>query len=261
MFGVATLLDAHDLFLKPARFFVAPNDSVHIEVLNGTFTSSEAPVARERLRELSLAGPDGLVHPATESWTPAENASRWHVAVGRSGTYVLGAAVLPRALRLEAKDFNSYLEEDGLPDMLADRRSRGELGKPARERYAKHVKTLIQVGSQHGERVDAVLGHAAELIPLTNPYRAKAGGALRLRALVDGQPVPNQVVLSGGQTAAGKRIAERSVRTDQDGVARISLRSPGVWYVKFINMRRVDPAAGDSVDYESKWTTLTFAVR
>ena len=102
MLGGATLLAAHDLFLKPGRFFVAPNDSVHIDVLNGTFTSSEAAVAPERLRELSLAGPDGVVHPATDSWAPAEKASRWHVVVGRSGTYVLGAAVLPRALRLEA---------------------------------------------------------------------------------------------------------------------------------------------------------------
>jgi hypothetical protein len=259
--GGVTLLDAHDLFLKPGRFFVAPNDSVHIEVLNGTFTSSEAPVARERLRELSLVGPDGVVHPATDSWTPGEKASRWHLAVGRSGTYVLGASVMPRALRLDAKDFNSYLEEDGLPDVLADRRSRGELGKPARERYAKHVKTLIQVGSRRGERVDMPLGHAAELVPLANPYRAKVGGILRVQALVDGKPVANQVVLSGGQTAAGRRISERSGRTDQQGVTRISLRSPGVWYVKFINMRRVDPAAGDSVDYESKWATLTFAVR
>ena len=40
--------------LKPTRFFVAPNDSVRIDALNGTFTSSEAAVDRERIRELSL---------------------------------------------------------------------------------------------------------------------------------------------------------------------------------------------------------------
>lgn len=261
LLGGATLLDAHDLFLKPGRFFVAPNDSVRIDVLNGTFTSSEAPVARERLRELSLAGPEGLVHPATESWTSAEKASQWRVGVGKSGTYALGASVLPRVLRLEAKDFNSYLKEDGLPDVLADRRSRGELGKPARERYAKHVKTLIQVGDQRDERLDVAFGHAAELVPLANPYRLQVGGILRVWALVDGNPVANQVVLSGGHDASGRRITERSVRTNGNGVALVSLRRRGVWYVKFINMRRVDPTAGDSVDYESKWATLTFAVR
>ncbi len=261
VFAAASLLDAHDLFLKPARFFVAPNDSVRIDVLNGTFTSSEAPVARERIRELSLLGPDGLVHPPTEAWTVAGKASQWRVGVGRSGTYVLGVSVLPRALTLEAKEFNSYLEEDGLPDVLADRRSRGELAKPARERYSKHVKTLIQVGDQRSDGIDVPFGHAAEIVPMANPYRLRAGGVLPVRALVDGQPMPNQVVLSGGRTARGRNIPERSVRTDRSGVARITLRVPGVWYVKFIRMRRVDPAAGDSVDYESKWATLTFAVR
>lgn len=259
--GATGVLSAHDLFLKPGAFFVAPNDAVRIDVLNGTFTSSEAAVTRDRLRDLSLAGPDGLVHPATDSWTSAEKASQWRIVVGKSGTYVLGASVLPRALRLEAKDFNTYLEEEGLPDVLADRRSHGELDKPARERYAKHVKTLIQVGDRRAERVDIAFGYAAELVPLANPYRVRAGGFLRVRALVDGQPALNQIVLSGGQDSSGNRIKEQSVRTDGNGVALVSLRSPGVWYVKFIRMRRVDSSAGDSVDYQSKWATLTFAVR
>jgi hypothetical protein len=41
-------------------------------------------------------------------------------------------------------------------------------------------------------------------------------------------------------------------------VARLSLGAAGSWYVKFIHMTRV---AEPEVDYESKWATLTFAVR
>ena len=48
------------------------------------------------------------------------------------------------------------------------------------------------------------------------------------------------------------------VRSDGEGVARIPLSAAGTWYIKFINMARV---RGDTVDYESKWATLTFAVR
>jgi len=33
---------------------------------------------------------------------------------------------------------------------------------------------------------------------------------------------------------------------------------PGKWYVKFI---RMTPVQGDSVNYESKWATLSFQVR
>ena len=123
------------------------------------------------------------------------------------------------------------------------------------------MKTLIQVGNQRSDRIDVAFGYPAELVPLANPYRLAPGGMLSVRALVDGKPMANQVVLSGGVTTRGQKIPERSVRTDGNGVARINLRASGVWYVKFIRMRRIDPAARDSVDYESKWATLTFAVR
>jgi hypothetical protein len=39
---------------------------------------------------------------------------------------------------------------------------------------------------------------------------------------------------------------------------RFPLSRPGKWYIKFIRMVR---ARGDSIDYESKWATLTFEVR
>jgi hypothetical protein len=95
-------------------------------------------------------------------------------------------------------------------------------------------------------------------VPVDHPYALARGRALRVRTLVDGQPAANQFVLYGGRTPNGGRIVQRSVRSDSAGVARIPLRGPGVWYVKFIKMTRM-PA--DTVDYESKWATLTVQIR
>ena len=161
-------------------------------------------------------------------------------------------------IALEAKDFNLYLREDGIPDVLEARGRAGALERPARERYWKHVKALIQVGTARSEHFATELGYPAELVPLNNPYGLTSGRTLRVRTLVDGQPAANQFVLYGGRTPNGGRIAQRSVRSDSTGVARIALRSRGVWYIKFINMV---PVRGDTVDYESKWATLTFEVR
>ena len=61
-------------------------------------------------------------------------------------------------------------------------------------------------------------------------------------------------VQRGGEAA----IEARMVRTDQYGVARITLDSPGKWYVKFVNMIEV---MDNDLDYESKWATLTFEIR
>lgn len=256
----AGVLAAHDLFLKLDNYFVAPGATLAVRVLNGTFSSSENSVAANRLRELSVVGPAGSkVSADTTAWVATGDTSILTVPTGESGTYLIGASLLPRELRLEAKEFNEYLASDGVTDVLAARRRSNELDRAARERYSKHVKALVQVGDRRTDGYQVALGYPAELIPLDNPYALRAGGVLRVRAVVDGQPVAGQIVLAGGRTAAGARIAQRSVRTDGSGVAHIRLGTRGAWYVKFIRMER--SAADTTIDYESKWATLTFGVR
>jgi hypothetical protein len=248
----------HDLFLRAASFFPAPNSTARIRVLNGTFSKSEGAVAWARVVDLSRVVAGTRARLDSASWSPRGDTTILSVPLQQPGTYLVGASLLPRTIRLTGEQFNEYLQSDGLPDVLEARRAARELEKPAHERYAKHVKTLLQVGETRTDDFATVLGYPAELVPLANPYAARVGSSLRVRALVDGVPVAGQVVIAGGRTPKGNRIAQVSVRTDSTGVARIRLRSRGSWYVKFIHMV---PVAGDSVDYESKWATLTFGVR
>ncbi len=249
---------AHDMFLKPARFFAPENAEVLVRVLNGTFSKSENSIARPRVGDFSVVSPAGRTPLDTSAWSAAGDTSTFRVRTGASGTYVVGASTRPSIIPLAAAEFNEYLRSDGIPDVLAARRSRGELDKPARERYHKHVKALIQVGSTRTDHYATVLGYPAEIVPMVNPYSLAAGSVLPVRTMVDGAPLGNQYVLYGGRTANGGRIVQRSVRSDSAGVARIPMRVAGTWYIKFINMARMQ---GDSVDYESKWATLTFQVR
>ena len=248
----------HDLFVKPVRYFAAENSDVDVRVLNGTFTKSENAIARGRLLDVSVISPSGRARLDTSAWNAEGDTSTFSFRSGSAGTYVVGVSTKPSVIPLAAKEFNEYLRVDGVPDVLEARRGARELGKDARERYAKHVKALVQVGRTRSSEVATVLGYSAELIPLENPYALRVGSTLRVRALVDGREVPNQFVLYGGRTLNGGRIAQRSVRTNSEGIARIPLRVSGTWYVKFIHMTRM---LNDSVDYESKWATLTFQIR
>ena len=255
----AASLAAHDLFLKLESYFVEPGSTVRVHVLNGTFSKSEGAVTRDRLRHLGVVTPDGVVQLDTADWQATGDTSLLTLQMSAAGTYVIGASLRPRELRLEAKDFNAYLASDGVPDILAERRRDNELDRPARERYHKHVKAIVQVGDERTEGYRTVLDYPAELVPLDNPYALRVGGVLRVRALVEGQAVANQLVVSGGRTPSGARITQRSVRTDSTGVARVRIGSRGAWYVKFIHMERA--TADTTIDYESKWATLTFGVR
>ena len=259
MLGGVSILFAHDLFLKMDSYFLAPDTSVRITVLNGTFTSSEAALVAERITDISMVGPDGITQLDVTGWSVKGDSSFLRLETGDPGTYVVGVATRAQNLDIEADDFNAYLEGDGITDVLAARRRDGELGQAATERYSKHVKAVFQVGDSRSSAFDTPLGYPAEIVPLQNPYALGVGSELSVRCLVDGRPVANQAVIAGGvQRGGSAAIEERMVRTDQYGVARIALDSPGKWYVKFVNMVEV---MDNDLDYESKWATLTFEIR
>lgn len=256
---VTAIASAHDMFLRPERSVAPPQSEILVRLLNGTFSESENSIVRSRVRDASVIGPRMRIPIDMSTWTESGDTTTFRVAVGGPGTYAVGVSTTASVIALPADTFNMYLRDDGIPDILAQRRTRNELTKPARERYHKHVKALVQVGDSLRRGFDAVFGYPAEIVPLANPYGLRNGATLRVRVLVDGKPVPNQFILYGGRTAAGGRIEQRSTRSIADGTARIPLTSAGDWYVKFIHMARAAPS--DTVDYESKWATLTFGVR
>jgi hypothetical protein len=230
---------------------------VVVDVLSGTFSRSENAISRDRLAELALAGPGGRRALDLEQWTETDPKSTVRVAFEDAGTYVLGAAVRPRLLKLSGKEFVAYLEEEGLEDVVSARAAQKRLDEPSRERYSKYLKALFQVGDA-GEAPPAALGHAAEILPDQNPYRLRPGDRLTVRCLVDGQPWARKVVFAGGRRGTSdQRFPQQRLVTDEEGRATVALTGSGVWYVKLVAVREVVEA---EANYESKWATLSFSV-
>jgi uncharacterized GH25 family protein len=260
LFLVAPSLFAHDLFLKFTTYFLAPAQRVTVTVLNGSFTTSENTITRDRLRDISLVAARTRQRLDTSAWTasPDRKSSRLTFEVGAPGTYVIGASTKPLELAMEAKAFNDYLAEDGLTSVLEARKSAGEMNNKARERYSKHVKAIFQVGDVQTGDFAATFGYPAEIVPVANPYAQAVGSELAVKCLLSGFPAGGVEVLAGGTTKTGQPIPQQKTTSGADGVARVKLTSAGSWYVKFIKMER---RTGDKVDYQSTWATLTFGVR
>jgi hypothetical protein len=269
LIGASSLLYAHDLFIKLDSYFVAPHTDVRIPVLNGTIDSSANSISRDRVPDISVVTPQGRERIDTTAWLAEGDTTFLSLTTDDAGTYVVGASTYPRELDLTGAEFNEYLEHDGIPDVLEQRRQRGELETDVRERYSKHVKAVFQVGDRLAKpkrrwqfwRPEptylTALGYPAEIIPLINPYRMSVGAELQVQCLVDELPVANQLVRVGGLGSDGA-FDERRVRTDEQGVAVLTIDAPGIWFVEFITMV---PVQQDSIDYESKWATLTFQIR
>ena len=258
--GVALVATAHahDLFFKFTSYFLKPNTKNVVRLLNGTFRRSENAVTRDRMVDVSLVNGSGeRAHPPLTDWRDEGNTALLNVPTGETGTYVLGLYTKPRELAMKAAAFNHYLEHEGVPDILAKRKEKGELKKDSHERYSKHVKAVFQVGDGQTDTFKTALGYPVEIIPQQNPYSLKIGQALEVLCLKDGQPLAGQYVLAGREFN-GRMLNLPGARTNERGVVSIPLKGRGKWYVKFIHMAESQESP---VNYESKWATLTFKLR
>jgi hypothetical protein len=256
--ALAAVISAHDLFLKFDSYFLKPNSKASVRLLNGTFRASENPVARDRMVDVSVVnGAGSRANPPAANWRDEGKIALLNLQTGEAGTYVTGVSTKPREFSLKAAQFNNYLSHDGVPDILAERKKYKELTKDVHERYSKHVKAIFQVGDARTDTFKTALGYPVEIIPQQNPYGLNAGQTLEVLCLKDGQPLTNQFVMAGRELK-GQEIPVPSVRTDAQGIARIPLKGAGKWYVKFIQMAKLDDP---QINYESKWATLTFEVK
>ena len=254
---LTTVANAHDLFIKLDSYFLPPETSVRVPIINGTFQLSENSITADRVPDVSVVRDGRRRALGTQQWFDEADTTFLMMRTDGEGTYVIGVSTHPRDLGMSGADFNDYLAHDGVPDVLEQRERDGELDKDVWERYSKHVKAVFQVGDRRSGGLDLILGYPAELLPLTNPYELSVGDEMVVQVLVDGKPVSGQLVLAGGEGTDGV-FEERSARSDAEGKVGFTMDAVGKWYIKFINMQKTDE---EEIDYESKWATLSFAIR
>ncbi len=245
---------AHDQWIQPAEFYVDANQTVTVRCGNGTiYVKSENAVAPDRLALLKAAGPEGEV--AVGEPRISGHFLEMDVEVGKAGNYWVALATKPRHISLSGKDFNGYLEHDGLPHVLKAREEEGILDRAETEEYSKYVKTYLRAGDALSGNHDQPLGLKIEIVPLSNPYALGVGDQLPVQVLLDGEPIEGFYLHAGYE---GQEKEPVHVYTDGEGKAAVELSAAGAWYVRGIHLVRVDK---EDQSYESYWATLTFGVR
>ena len=253
---------AHELFLRPDSFFLKPNSTELLKVVNGTFDQSLALFARTRMRDVSIVGDGKLSHPPASDWHDANAASYLSFSTGSAGTYVAGVSSKSGVRPQSAEDFRAFLKLYGALDGLAAFESGSKL-ETVRLRSSKHVKAAVQVGDKPSADFARPLGHPVEIVFSTNPYQLKLNDELSFQVLHQGKPVQNHRVYAGHagfneDDSAPKRINTQELRTDGQGVARFKIGKKAAWYIALIH---VVPAGDGEADYEATWATHSFDVR
>lgn len=253
---------AHEFWFMPVapvpKAGGAAELSLHVgEFFEGVLVGFSAPQTAS-LKHVSAAGTRDLL-----ALVPAQPAANVSVPLTTPGTHLMAFDSQPSQIELQAGQFNAYLHDEGLDFIKAQRAAAGTADKPGRERYRRNVKTLVGVGSASGRAAPAAdsvfstrVGQRLELIPLNDPLRLAAGGALGMELLFEGKPLEGALIKAwhrrGGQTLIIRAI------TSKQGKVSFDLPYAGAWMVSAVHMV---PATGvKDIDWDSLWANISFAV-
>lgn len=252
------LLSSHELFLKADTHFLKTNHPSSLYLFNGTFDVSENIITRDRITQARIVGADYEFFPQEADYFDKGLSTYLKFKTGGAGTYVAGISTYPRVIELDAKGFQDYLEHEGLHEILEERKRKGVSNKPAREKYSKHVKALLQVGNKRSDHFKSTFNYPIEFIPIKNPYTINIGDTMEFLLLFDGQPLANKTVHIGFKGKPGHNTEEIASQTNENGKFSFPVKEAGKWYVATIFMVE---SKEPGLDYESNWATLTFEMK
>jgi len=252
---------AHEMFLKPENSSQEPASAQVVRLINGTFGKSENAITRDRMADVSIVADGNVTKPRPSDWYDDENSSYLNYDSGDTGTKVIGVSTRPKIITMSPDDFIAYLKHDGVLDTLAIFEAENTLTE-VRERYSKHIRTVVQVGDRKSDSFATQLCYPVEIILDQNPYELRFGDNIGFRVLVKGEPAANQLVRASyegfhGHDASGGHFNSYDMRTDADGRASFLLNNKALWYISLIHMQKIDD---QDADYESNWATITFRV-
>ena len=247
---------AHDFWLQPAQFhFEKPGPLKVYAYIGDHFEGDRIIPSPQLVDAFQLMTPT-----ASRDLIPGIGTDiAGVVALKEPGIAVVAYRGKRSHLRLAPAKFEAYLAEEGLDDIIRQRRETGRTKEPGNEVYSRCAKALIctgDAGAAEASDYGRTIGHTLELVPLTNPLALNDEQVLRMKLLFRGTPLADKRV-----TAYCKDLRNRPVvaRTNAAGEVTLPLNRAGIWMVKAVHM--VPLEAPQEVDWESFWASFTFETK
>ncbi len=263
LLGLAPALHAHEFWFAPIASPQAVGDSVTLRLQVGEFFNGDAAgfaiPTTHALRHFTANSPVEDLKP----FLPAkEREAEVELVLDTPGTHLLAYDSVPLHITLEAGKFNAYLHDEGLDCVMAQREQAGTAGQPGRERYRRHIKTLVHVGPapQAVQALDPTYAqHASqrlEITPLHNPLALAPGQALPAKIVFDDKPLAGALV-KAWHKHNGQLVMIRAT-TSAQGEVVFNLPYAGDWMVSVVHMIPAVDSHDEGVDWDSFWGNLSF---
>jgi hypothetical protein len=242
---------AHDFWIEPSSYRPEPGSLVRVHLRVGQhFEGDLVPRQEDLIDRFEVDTPSQRIPVAgVNGVDPAGFAT-----IDDAGTHVLIYQSRGSTVELPADRFETYLKEEGLERVIAQRAAHGTSESVGRERFFRCAKSLLLSGTASGE-LATPSGLTLELVPRFDPSQLRAGDPLRVTLLFRGRPLAGALV---SVLAKGDPLHATSTRTDGRGDATLLISGRGPYLVKSVWMEAA-PARSD-VDWDSWWASLDFDV-
>ncbi len=251
---LAAPLLAHDFWIEPSSFRPEVDSTVGVRLMIGQgFQGEPLPRNPALITKFVMVSGGGETEIAGR---PADDPAGM-VRIAAPGLQIVGYRSRNSSVALEAAKFESYLREEGLEAIVAERARRGDSQKESRELFSRCAKALLFAGPGKPVGEDRDLGFTLELRAEKNPYGLHAGSELPVGLTYEGKPLAGALVTAIPKNPgdASEKLAQR---TDKNGRVRLRLPREGAWLIKAVHMVAAPPDSG--ADWQSLWASLTFEI-
>lgn len=255
---VSAAADAHEFWIEPSRFRIAPSDAIVADLRVGQYFKGNsqvlAPYKFVSFRVIDPAGSRPISGRLGD--IPAVD-----VATRKPGLHVLAyRSTATSTTYVDFEKFQSVARNEGVDWVIDEHQRRGLPQTEIKEAYTRYAKTLIQVGDGGGR--DRALGMPLELVAETNPYDGLPGGTVMVRLLWRDRG-HGDAQITVFRKLAGCEATRSTVRTDAEGRAAIPVGPGGRILLNAVHM--MEPSARireqmRDVHWESQWASLTYGL-
>jgi uncharacterized GH25 family protein len=255
----ALVAGAHDFWLQPSEYWIAPGAPVPmtLQVGHGPFRQ-RSPIPARRITRFQAIAPNGEVVDLRDQLRLGEASEDGEFRLQNPGAYVLVLQTDDRAqVHLPAIRFNDYLQVEGLTPALEQRARLHRMDADGSERYSRCAKSIVQVGPSGAgsyDRVTKPVGLPLEIVPEANPYAVPQSAALPVRVIYAGRPLAGAMVKL---TDLNNDAAPFEVHlTNHDGRASFAMPNAGTWLLNVIWTKPLPRT--EETDFETVFSSLSF---
>ena len=255
---LASPVSAHEFWIEPLAYQVAPDVTLEAHLVNGEdFAGPKVPYLPQAFENFIMFTDVKTARRVTGRTGDLPALQQEPLAEGLNTiVYQSRQASIEYA---EWAKFQNFINHKDFGDILSIHQARGLPEEGFKEVYSRYSKSLMGVG--HSEGADARVGLITEIVALTNPYTDDLAEGMTVQLFYQGAPRAD-VQVEVFEKNSDLAVEISFYRTDENGIATFPVKPGHSYMVDAVVLREPSEEVAQrmSAVWETLWANLTFAV-